>query len=261
MSLKIILLALLLYGWTNLAIALLLFNLTITLLGKRLFASFCYKFAEDYNRVSHSMKVELFEELNDMKKGDKISILEVGAGPGTNFGFYNRPATVQCVEPNLNFRSYFDKNKAKWDSELEIGEIKEGFGEDLAGAGFKDESVDAVVMTLVLCSVADPKKCIKEIKRVLKPGGKFFYMEHIAADSKSQYGLRLLQNILMLGGFWPFMADGCCTNRATDVTMSNAGFTDVNQKNYDLPIENEERWNLKLLGRIVKPHVMGIATK
>ena len=85
--------------------------------------------------------------------------MEVGAGPGANFAFYKRPASIQCVEPNLNFESYYDANRAKWGSSLDIKKIKQGFGEDLAQAGIRDESVDAVVMTLVLCSVEDQQKC------------------------------------------------------------------------------------------------------
>ena len=61
---------------------------------------------------------------------------------------------VQSVEPNRNFESYFNENRAKF-PKLEISEIKEGYGEDLAAAGIEDNSVDAVVVTLVLCSVED----------------------------------------------------------------------------------------------------------
>lgn len=68
MHLKIALAALLIFGWTNVAIAILLFNLTITVFGKKLFAGFCSKFCQNYNKMSHSMKVELFQELNEMKK-------------------------------------------------------------------------------------------------------------------------------------------------------------------------------------------------
>merc|ERR1712192_246304 len=57
-----------------------------------------------------------------------------------------------------------------------------GVGEDLAAAGIADSSVDAVVMTLVLCTVDDQIKTLSEVKRVLKPGGKFYYMEHIIAQ-------------------------------------------------------------------------------
>ena len=55
---------------------------------------------------------------------------------------------------NYTLRHYFNKNRLKF-PKLEISEIKEGYGEDLAAAGIADNSVDAVVVTLVLCSVHD----------------------------------------------------------------------------------------------------------
>ena len=58
------------------------------------------------------------------------------------------------MEPNRNFESYFNENRAKF-PKLDISEIREGYGEDLAAAGISDNSVDAVVVTLVLCSVDD----------------------------------------------------------------------------------------------------------
>merc|ERR1711892_47284 len=163
MHLKLTILGLLLIGWTSLATAVLLINVIISTFGKRIFAKFCSNFASKYDDVSHSMKIELFK---DMKKGEKISILEIGAGPGANFKYFNRDAVVQSVEPNLHFASYFEENKSKFPA-LEIKEVKEGFGEDLAAAGIADNSVDAVVMTLVLCSVNDQLKCFEEIRRVL----------------------------------------------------------------------------------------------
>jgi len=258
MALKLVLLGLLCLGWTSIAIIILTVNLLISTFGRKFFAGFCSKFAEDYNGVSHSLKVELFKELNEMKPGEKISILEVGAGPGANFKYYNRPAAIQSVEPNLQFESYFNDNRAKYPN-LDIQPIKEGFGEDLGRAGIADNSCDAVVVTLVLCSVTDQLQCIQEIKRVLKPGGKFFYMEHIAAAGGSR--LRLMQNFLMLGGFWPFMVDGCCVDRATDLTMASAGFSQLNQRKYDLPIPEEANIIFKLCGNVIKPHVMGVASK
>eukprot|EP00092_Neocalanus_flemingeri_P003012 GFUD01003221.1.p1 GENE.GFUD01003221.1~~GFUD01003221.1.p1 ORF type:complete len:259 (-),score=78.26 GFUD01003221.1:187-963(-) len=258
MYLKLTVLGLLLLGWTNLAIVFLLVNVIITNFGKRIFAGFCSNFASKYNDVSNSLKIELFKDLNDMKKGEKISILEIGAGPGTNFKYFDREALVQTVEPNLHFAKYFDENRSKF-PKLDIKDIKEGFGEDLSAAGIADESVDAVVMTLVLCSVQDQLKCLEEIKRVLKPGGKFFYMEHIIGDEGST--IRTVHKLLMIGGFWPFMADGCCTDRATDKVMETAGFGKLEQKKYDLPISEDAAIPFKICGGIVKPHLMGVATK
>jgi len=257
MYLKLTVLGLLLLGWTNLAIVFLLVNVLITNFGKRFFAGFCANFTDKYNDASNSLKIELFKELNDMKKGDKISILEIGAGPGANFKYFNRDAVIQTVEPNLHFAKYFDENRSKF-PKLEIKDIKEGFGEDLSAVGIADASVDAVVMTLVLCSVQDQLKCLEEIKRVLKPGGKFFYMEHIIGEEGST--IRIIQKLLMIGDFWPFMVDGCCVDRATDKVIETAGFEKVEQKKYDLPISEDAGIPFKILGGLIKRHVMGVAT-
>ena len=210
MYFKVLLLLLLWFGWGNLSIFLLAINLIVTKFGKKFFAGFCTTFAEDYNKVANPFKIELFKELNDMKPGEKISVLEIGAGPGANFKYYNRDMTIQSVEPNQSFRAAFESNKANY-PKLDIKDLKIGYGEDLAAAGIDSNSVDAVVVTLVLCSVQDQAKCFSEIKRVLKPGGKFFYMEHILDDANSQ--LRLVQQILTTIGFWQWGFAGCCLDR------------------------------------------------
>lgn len=258
MPLKLLILGLLLIGWTRLATLILSINMIISTFGKRIFARFCSRFADQYNNVSHAMKVDLFKDLNEMKKGEKINILEIGAGPGANFKYFNRDAVVQSVEPNLHFAKYFEENRAKYPN-LEIKDIKEGFGEDLASAGIADNSVDAVVMTLVLCSVQDQQECLQEIMRVLKDGGKFFYLEHIIGGDGSY--TKALQKLLMTGGFWSFMADGCCLDRDTDRQVLTAGFDKVDQKKFELPIPSGAPITFKMFGPILRPHVMGVATK
>ena len=210
MYFKLVLLLLLWFGWKNLSIFFLVINLMVNKFGKKFFASFCSTFAEDYNKVANPFKIELFRELNDMKPGEKISVLEIGAGPGANFKYYNRDMTVQSVEPNKHFASAFVANRQKY-PKLDINDLKIGYGEDLAAAGIEDNSVDAVVVTLVLCSVQDQAKCFSEIKRVLRPGGKFFYMEHIVDDEDGT--VRIAQQILTNCGFWEFAFDGCCIDR------------------------------------------------
>merc|ERR1712059_54902 len=99
----------------------------------------------------------------------------------------------------------------------------------------------------------------QEVKRVLKPGGKFYYVEHIVAEEGTI--LIMLQKILMLGGFWPFMTDGCNTDRATDKVIDKFGFSSVSQKKYDLPVEKSGDIVFRTLGSVVQPHLMGVATK
>jgi len=258
MYLKVTLLALLFFDLTGLATFVLSFNLLIVLFGKRIFAAFLDFFSDKYNEVSDSMKVELFKELNDTQRGEKISILEVGGGSGCNFKYWNRPASVMVVEPNPHFVPFFDQNRAKF-PQLDIQDMKQGVGEDLREAGVADESVDAVVMTLVLCTVDDQIKTLNEVKRVLKPGGKFYYMEHIIAQEGRP--LRYVQQALMFGGFWTFLVDGCCCDRATDKVMENAGFSKVDQRRYDLPFDSSDNWVFKAPAKVIQPHVLGVATK
>ena len=93
---------------------------------------------------------------------------------------------------------------------------------------------------------------------MLRPGGKFFYMEHIIDDDPS---LGLLQKLLTQSGFWPFAFDGCCVDRATDKNVEAAGFGEVNQKKYDLPAKPDSPLFFKVVRTFIKSHVMGVATK
>jgi len=258
MYFKLLLLLLLWLGWVNLVIFLLLINLTVNTFGKKFFAGFCTSFAEDYNKFADPFKIELFKDLNDMKPGEKISVLEIGAGPGANFKYYNRDMNIQSVEPNHNFESHFVANRNKY-PKLEVKDLKIGYGEDLGAAGVEDSSVDAVVVTLVLCSVEDQAKCLREIKRVLKPGGKFFYMEHILDDTEAS--IRIAQKCFTSCGFWAFACDGCCLDRSTAEAVENAGFAKVDQKKYDLPLSDLMSPLFKLVRIFIKRHVMGVATK
>jgi len=258
MYFKLLLLILLWFEWGNLSIFLLLINLIVNKFGKQFFAGFCTNFAEDYNKVANPFKIELFKELNDMKPGEKISVVEIGAGPGANFKYYNRDMTIQSVEPNQHFASFFVANREKYPN-LEVKDLKIGYGEDLAAAGIESNSVDAVVVTLVLCSVQDQTKCFSEIKRVLKPGGKFFYMEHIVDDMDGT--VRIAQQIFTKCGFWEFCFDGCCIDRPTAENVEEAGFSKVEQKKYDLPLSDLMSPLFKIVRIFIKRHVMGVATK
>ena len=75
-----------------------------------------------------------------------------------------------------------------------------------------DSSFDAVVITLVLCSVQSVAKTLSEVKRVLKPGGSYYFVEHVISPN-SDSTLRTIQNALSNIGFWPFFFDGCYLNR------------------------------------------------
>merc|ERR1719150_2657216 len=126
----------------NLSILLLLVNMIVNKFHSKIFSLFCSNLT-DYYKLANPFKIELFKELNDMKPGEKISVLEVGAGPGANFKYYSRDMTIQAVEPNLHFASAFVANREKYPN-LEVKDLKIGSGEDLPAAGIDSASVDAV---------------------------------------------------------------------------------------------------------------------
>lgn len=109
-----------------------------------------------------------------------------------------------------------------------------------------DASVDAVVGTLVLCSVKEVGQTLQEVKRVLKPGGLYLFVEHVAA--KDGTILRLLQSAL--DPLQQTVADGCHLSRDTGKEILQAGFSSV-----DL--------SMAFLSNafIINPHVYGIASK
>lgn len=262
MILNLTLLVLLVLGWTIPAIFILAVNILLYLFGKRFFAGFCYNFVADYNELAGPFKEQLFAELNMMQPADggKLKILEIGGGSGANFKYFKVPAVVDIVEPNPHFVTFFDKTRAEYASDkLQINDMKQGYGEDLKAAGIPDSSVDAVIMTLVLCSVQDQEKCIKEIQRVLKPGGKFFYMEHILAKEGDTL-LRTIQQIVSKIGLWPCLFDGCFIDRPTDMVMEKcAGWDQVKQTRYELP--QPRKFFFKTVREAIKPHVFGVAMK
>ena len=142
------------------------------------------------------------------------SVLELGAGTGLNLSHY--PAGLErlvLVEPDVHKAKLLaaKPNPAGIDPE-----IVRAPGELLP---FPDHSFDTVVETLVLCTVADPEATAAEIRRILKPGGRFLFMEHVRSDKPR---LGRLQD--RLEGPWKKLADGCHCNRRTVPMLRANGF-------------------------------------
>jgi ubiquinone/menaquinone biosynthesis C-methylase UbiE len=110
---------------------------------------------------------------------------------------------------------------------------------------FGSNTMDAVVSTLVLCSIRDVGQALSEIRRVLKQGGKFLFVEHVAAPGGSR--LRRLQTLIRPA--WRCLGDGCEPDRSTEEELRSAGFSRLDVDRFDLPLP------------IVGPHIMGMAVK
>ncbi len=108
-------------------------------------------------------------------RGLRGTVLEVGAGEGANFGLLDESVDWIGLEPNPRDTEALRANAARW------GRRREPLVASCESIPLADDSVDAVLSTLVLCSVDDQKKSLEEIIRVLRPGGALVFVEHVAA--------------------------------------------------------------------------------
>lgn len=140
-------------------------------------------------------------------------VLEIGAGTGANLPFYR----YQYID-QLDILDLSIENKIKdfdYPEHLSV-RLLEGEAESLP---FQDHAYDYVVISLVLCSVIDLPKSLSEVMRVLKPGGRFIFIEHILPQENALRGL--FQKLTPL---WKRMAHNCHLNRETLDAIEAAGF-------------------------------------
>jgi SAM-dependent methyltransferase len=143
-------------------------------------------------------------------------VIEVGAGNGLNFGHYPPDVTrVVAVEPNPRLRQAARGAAARAPVPVEIAD---GTAQRLPAA---DADFDAAVASLVLCSVPDPQAALRELYRVIRPGGELRFLEHVRASTP---GLRQVQRGLD-ATVWPLFFGGCHVGRDTAAEIGKAGFT------------------------------------
>lgn len=165
-----------------------------------------------------ALKSRLFADLPE-------TIVEIGAGSGANFR-YLRPGTrVIAIEPNPFAHASLERTAREHGVELTI------CGGGAEGIDLPDASVDAVVCSLVLCTVDEPDAVLQEIRRVLRPGGRFVCIEHVAAPAGSWIG-RLQRWVLRP---WRWIFEGCHTHRDTAAALVSAGFADVRIERFEMP--------------------------
>lgn len=140
-------------------------------------------------------------------------VLEVGAGIGTNFGYY--PDSVErivAVEPEQRLAE--QARAAAADAPVPV-QVSNAMVEDFAA----DEPFDAVVCSLVLCSVGDPEAVLRQLHSGLRPGGELRYLEHVASG-----GFRGRLQQLADATVWPRLFGNCHTHRDTERVIVDAGF-------------------------------------
>lgn len=167
------------------------------------------------------------------------TVIEIGPGAGANFRYYPRDIRWIGAEPNRHMHPYL--HRAAEAAGFRI-EVHLSHAENL---GLPNESVDTVVATAVLCSVQDPPKVLQEIRRVMKPGGRFIFVEHVAAPRGTV--LRSIQRIIQ--PLWSCMADGCHPVRDTGELIRRAGLKPIVLEDFRLQLGP------------VSPHIAGFAVR
>lgn len=143
-------------------------------------------------------------------------VLEIGVGTGANLPFYsNAVESVIGIEPDEAMlekaRGFLQKHPVGITVDLQIG--------DAHKLNFPNQHFDTVIMCLVLCTIPDAERALREAWRVLKPDGKLIFLEHVRAFTP---GLARAQDIVT--PMWKHLGCGCHLNRDTESAISKAGF-------------------------------------
>ena len=168
-----------------------------------------------YDRViGRSQRAGLEELRRETLEIARGAVLEIGAGTGLNLDAYPREGITSLVltEPDSAMSRQIEARSTLAPAPLRI------IAASATQLPFEPESFDTVVGTLVLCEVDDPAAAVEEIARVLRPGGRYLFLEHVRSDNP-----RLARAQDRWAGAWRTVAGGCNCNRDTLETIAASG--------------------------------------
>ncbi len=167
-------------------------------------------------------------------------VLEVGMGSALNLPFYD-PAKVEFIwglEPSAAMREKARRNLARAPVEIKLIDLP---GEEIP---LEDNSVDTVLLTYTLCTIPDWHKALRQMRRVLKPGGQLIFTEHGRAPDP-----RVRQWQERINPLWKKLAGGCNLNRPIPELIEESGFT----------VEKLDRMYLPSTPRLLGYNYWGVA--
>jgi ubiquinone/menaquinone biosynthesis C-methylase UbiE len=197
-------------------------------------------FAFTYDRFSKgSEEAGLGEMRRDLIAGASGDVLEIGGGTGANLGYYGAGVeSLTVTEPEPPMLKRLEQKAREQNSQATVLRAP---AEDLP---FDDASFDTVVSTLVLCGVDDQPRAVRELRRVLRPGGRLIFIEHVRSDDP--HVAKMQDRMTPLNRFFV-----CCDcNRRTLETIRSAGFE----------VTELEQTQLPKAPPFVRPLIVGTAT-
>ena len=197
------------------------------------FFAHCLATGDDaQHRIYGERKRDLFADLSG-------TVVEIGPGTGINIPYLPDGIRWIGLEPNPHMHAFIRERLQERNIDAEIRDDP-AQNTDLSSA-----SVDTVISTLVLCSVPSLEDTLAEIHRILKPGGRLLFIEHVAAPENTW--LQWLQTGIK--PLWQPLGDGCRPDRHTEAAIEAAGFSKVQYERFDTGLP------------VVSPHVIGEARK
>lgn len=203
------------------------------------------RFARMYLRSAASAeKRGASDHRRRLLEGLRGTVVEIGAGHGLNFPHYPPEVSeVIAIEPEPTLRSQAETAAESASARIRV---LAGVADELPLA---DASADAVVASLVLCSVPNQQHALAEIRRVVRPDGELRFYEHVVPRCQPK---RLLLQVIDRSGIWPTIAGGCHPARDTTEAIMQAGFD----------IEEIERFGFSAQRfEPLIPHILGIARR
>lgn len=188
-------------------------------------------FARVFGRLSHVMEREIGRYREELLAGLSGRVLEVGAGNGMNFRHY--PGTVEEVVA-LEPEPYLRRLAAATAEGVGVSvEVRDGVAEQLEGV-VPERSFDAVVFSLVLCSVNDVPAALAAAGTALRPGGELRFFEHVRSSDVRRARVQSLADRSRL---WPLISGGCHCARDTAAAIGRAGFEIERLREFSHPPE------------------------
>jgi ubiquinone/menaquinone biosynthesis C-methylase UbiE len=197
-------------------------------------------FAMTYDRMSRGSEDaglrEIRQSLLAEASGD---VLEIGGGTGLNLALYDgNVESLVVTEPEPAMLQRLEKRARE---QAPLTKVLRAPAEDLP---FEDDSFDTIVSTLVLCGVDDQARALREARRVLRPGGRLLFIEHVRSDdpqlARFQDRMNWLNRLVV----------HCDCNRPTLSSIEAEGFT----------VSRLERTTLPKAPKFVRPLIVGAAT-